>query len=215
MTVYYFFRIFAFGMYRIRRLFVWLRRSRYSRGFGVQSPFAYGFVRYVVNEHYPYYAYERLMRQMPDIGKKAHKLGRLYFRIVNWKQPEVALSFGGEQDSFRAYALAGRRAVRVVSVDSSALMTEVEKELLALAGVVSFIRVVPEGDYKEFCERILAGAHEMSVLVVEQIHRNASMFRYWKELCAHERVTVAFDLYYCGVILFEKKHYKQYYKINF
>ena len=35
----------------------WLCRCKYCRGFGVQSPSAYSFIRYVINEHYPYYAY--------------------------------------------------------------------------------------------------------------------------------------------------------------
>ena len=38
----------------------WLRRCGCNRGFGVQSPSAYAFIRYVINEHYPYYAYQEL-----------------------------------------------------------------------------------------------------------------------------------------------------------
>ena len=41
---------------------VWLSRINHCRGFGVQSPSAYAFIRYVVNEHYPYYAYEDLRK---------------------------------------------------------------------------------------------------------------------------------------------------------
>ena len=37
---------------------VWLRRIHRSGGFGIQSPKDYAFVRYVVNEHWPYYAYD-------------------------------------------------------------------------------------------------------------------------------------------------------------
>ena len=51
-------------VYFIKRFIVWLRRVRYSRGFGVQSPWAYRFIRYVVNEHYPYYKYEHLAEQV-------------------------------------------------------------------------------------------------------------------------------------------------------
>lgn len=208
-----FFSIFAFGMYKIRRLLVWLRRSRYSRGFGIQSPFAYGFVRYVVNEHYPYYAYEQLKNQLPTIDRTVHKLGRLYFRLANWKQPEVALNVGGERNAFRAYVTAGCKAVSVVDVDASSSIDE--KRLLEDGSKVALIRVVPEGAYKEWCERILEYAHENSILVVEQIHKNTSMHHFWQALCSHDSVTVSFDLYYCGIILFEKKHYKQHYKINF
>ena len=44
--------------YYIQSISRWLLRCRYSRGFGIQSPSAYSFERYVVNEHDPYYAYD-------------------------------------------------------------------------------------------------------------------------------------------------------------
>lgn len=215
MRVSNFFCIFAFSMYRIRRLLVWLRRSRYSRGFGVQSPFAYRFVRYVVNEHYPYYAYEQLSEQMPDIGKKAHKLGRLYFRIANWKQPDVALNCSSELDMFRSYMTAGCRAVRVIDADMQSSVKDMDELLDSLSNQVSVVRIAPEGNYERVCQQLLDRIHENGVLIVEQIRKNKAMHHFWRSICAHERVTVTFDLYYCGVILFEKKHYKQNYKINF
>lgn len=52
---------------RVKRLSVWLRRAHHSRGFGVQSPSAYSFVRYVINEHYPYYSYDLLAAQFKDV----------------------------------------------------------------------------------------------------------------------------------------------------
>ena len=47
----------------IKRYIIWLRRMSYSRGFGVQSPSAYRFIRYVISEHYPYYAYADLRKK--------------------------------------------------------------------------------------------------------------------------------------------------------
>ena len=62
---------------------LWLRRIRHSRGFGVQSPTAYSFIRYVINEHYPYYAYSELAEQFPSTGWCERKLFRLYLRIAS------------------------------------------------------------------------------------------------------------------------------------
>ncbi len=53
----------------------WLRRCGYCRGFGVQSPSAYSFIRYVINEHYPYYAYQELQEQFPQLNRREHKVG--------------------------------------------------------------------------------------------------------------------------------------------
>ena len=76
-------------MNQLTRLWVWLSRVHHSLGFGIQSPTDYVFVREVVNEHAPYYAYQPLNKQSGDWLKR--KLGRLYFRLVNWRQPTAML----------------------------------------------------------------------------------------------------------------------------
>lgn len=70
----------------------WLCRCKYCRGFGVQSPSAYSFIRYVINEHYPYYAYSELEERYEMPGRLQHKLGRLLFRLANYWQPEKCYS---------------------------------------------------------------------------------------------------------------------------
>lgn len=70
----------------------WLCRCKYSRGFGVQSPSAYSFIRYVINEHYPYYAYSELEERYEMPGRLQHNLGRLLFRLANYWQPEKCYS---------------------------------------------------------------------------------------------------------------------------
>ena len=67
-------------------------RCKYCRGFGVQSPSAYSFIRYVINEHYPYYAYSELEERYEMPGRLQHKLGRLLFRLANYWQPEKCYS---------------------------------------------------------------------------------------------------------------------------
>ena len=63
------------NVYYLERLWIWLTRLTRCRGFGIQSPSAYSFVRYVVNEHYPYYAYADLTNSHPQLGKRSRKLG--------------------------------------------------------------------------------------------------------------------------------------------
>ena len=72
----------------MNRYLVWLSRIHCCRGFGIQSPTDYAFVRYVVNEHWPYYAYDVLR----DDDWLREKLGRLFMRLANWRQPTVILS---------------------------------------------------------------------------------------------------------------------------
>ena len=69
-------------------LAVWLSRIGHCRGFSVQSPSAYAFIRYVINEHYPYYAYDDMLKAWPDIKGLRLKLCRLYFRLANFAQAQ-------------------------------------------------------------------------------------------------------------------------------
>ena len=38
--------------YWIKTWWILLKRAGMTRGFGVQSPSAYSFIRYIINEHY-------------------------------------------------------------------------------------------------------------------------------------------------------------------
>ena len=169
-------------MNQVKRWFVWLSRIHRCCGFGIQSPTDYAFVRYVVNEHWPYYAYD----QFKDDDWMRRKLGKLYFRLANWKQPSVMLS-----DDYEKYWHAGCRKTRFESVVET----------------VELVRVDISDGFS-----VLDKCNEHSVLIVEGIYRD---WQRWKEWVEDERVGVTFDLYYCGIVFFDKKRYKFYYVINF
>ena len=69
-----------------------------------------------------------------------------------------------------------------------------------------------DGDYRQRLAYIYNKVKDDTVLIVEGIWQNRS---FWKELKADERAVVTFDLYYCGIVLFDKKRHKQNYIINF
>ena len=172
-------------MQRFRHVFVWLKRIGHCRGFGIQSPTDYRLVRYVINEHWPYYQYEKL-----GVGDEwlTRKLGLLYFRIANWRQPHVIQS-----DGFQQYMQAGCRNAKFG--DSTEL-----------------IRLTLEGDYRSCLATIYNKVEEHTVLIVEAIKKNRA---FWREIVNDERTGVTFDLYYCGIVMFDKKRHKQNYIINF
>ena len=97
---------------QVRIAVVWLWRCRHSRGFGIQSPWAYSFVRYVVNEHWPYYAYEQLNDETQ--GPIAKKLLQLYLRLANFRQKDSWTIVTADRNhsweaAVRRYLLAGCR----------------------------------------------------------------------------------------------------------
>lgn len=196
-------------MSQIGSLLVWLRRSRHSRGFGVQSPWAYRFIRYVVNEHYPYYAYDDLSRLYEGYPKQIQKLCRLYFRIANFWQAEQALDYSAasENDVIRLYDTFMKRGCNKLEV--------VPVRHAADFSSVRLMRLSVEGDYRQVFEKAVSLANASTMIIVEQIKRDKESRTFWKSIVDDPRCITTFDLYYCGIIFFDKKRYKENYVVNF
>ena len=172
-------------MYRLKSWLVWLSRIHCCRGFGIQSPTDYAFVRYVVNEHWPYYAYDELH----DGDWLREKLGLLYFRLANWRQPTAML-----RDDYEAWWQAGCKTMRLTTQ-----LKQVELARVDIEATADFDALLP------LC-------NQQSVVVVENIWRNKTR---WQQIARDDRTGTTFDLYYCGIVFFDTKRYKHNYKINF
>ncbi len=170
---------------RLKAAAVWLRRIGHCRGFGIQSPTDYWIVRYVINEHWPYYQYETLGRGDDWLTRK---MGRLCFRLANWLQPSVV-----ESSDYKDYLQAGCR--KSVFGESSELV------------------VIPlEDSSQDRLSYIFNKVSPRSVLVVTGISKAREL---WRQIVDDERTGITFDLYYCGIVMFDKKRYKRNYIINF
>lgn len=171
------------------RLWVYLSRMHHSLGFGIQSPTDYAFVRYVVNEHWPYYAYQQLDAVMDDSLKR--KLGKLYFRLANWRQPSEML-----RDEYETFWLAGCGKTKMVEE-----VSHIELGRMALCD-----------DYRQLMPAIYNKVDSQSVLVIEGIYHD---WDFWHEVEQDPRTGVTFDLYYCGIVFFDTSRHKKNYKVNF
>ncbi len=180
-----------------------------SRGMSVQSPWAYRFIRYVVNEHYPYYAYEDLRRKYPDVDKRREKLCRFYFRLSNFCQPSYFFNYAPHTVAYEVYVQNGCANCQVNTQHSDG------QDILQQMKRIDLARVSLVGDYTTVIEDVMKKMHTGSVLVIEHIKRDTETKSYWNALMQDSRVGVSFDLYYCGVLFFDKKLYKQTYKVNF
>ena len=172
-------------MNQLRHFFVWLRRIGHCQGFGIQSPTDYRFVRNVINETWPYHAYDEVPEESDWLKCK---LGRLYLRLANECQPRHVIDKVGVME----YVKAGcKKAEQVEDVD------EVE---LAIVPVTI--------DYNRLLDR--CGEH--SIVVFQDIYKQKPL---WHCIEYDRRVRVTFDLYYCGIVLFDKKRSPHNYIVNF
>lgn len=171
----------------LKRWLVWLSRIHKCQGFGIQSPTDFDFVRTVVNEHSPYYAYDEI--DTADWFQR--HLGQLYLRIANWRQPTTILTNG-----YQRWFQAGCRSAHILS--------DLGDETLQLAHI--------EIEQCAQLEELYTHCQQESVIIVEGIHRD---WNAWHAIEKDVRVGTTFDLYYCGIVFFDVQRYKHHYRINF
>ncbi len=194
-------------MYTIRNILIWLRRSRHSLGFGVQSPFAFNFITDVVNEHYPYYSYGSLNNLFPLLDKKNGKLSKLYFRLANYCQPMHVINFYPESEAYSSYIKAGCNKSNIITIKDG------YSELSTFS--VDMVIMSLYGNYEDFFYSLLNYTTAKSIVVIQGIKRNKETKRFWKRIINDDRVGITFDLYYAGIVFFDKERFKQNYIVNF
>lgn len=203
----------------LKRPFIWLRRFRHRRGYGVHSPFAFNFITNVIYERTPYYKYDELLASQKEQAKQKDcgwdyetgKVKRLLFRVVNYCQPVTIVDAGCLSASSLYLKAAKEGADYTAAADLSELFLEADAP-------VDFLYV---HDYRrpEFVEEVFnlcaSRSTQRSVFVVEGIRYTPSMMALWKRLVRHERAGITFDLYDLGIVFFDKTKNKQDYIVNF
>ena len=191
---------------KIHRFLVRLSRMPRTRGFGVQSPTAYRFIRYVVSEHSPYYQYATLAKQYPH-DRHTRRLCELMFRLANYSHAYDWLQSKAQLNLFTPYIKSGHRRVQVKTINS---LSEIEQ--LNKIGVL-------QAGYSADCEQLIKAALKKvsptSMFIIHDIYLNDEMRRLWRSLEQSPICIITIDLYECGIILFDDKVSKQSYKTNF
>ena len=193
--------------YKVQRYLHWLRRIKYCRGFGVQSPSAYRFIRYVINEHYPYYAYDELRKELPRLDSLTRKRMELYFRISNFCQASLWLDFCERNDVIATYVGRGCHATQVRRITDLRQITADDR--------IEVLRICPTAGSEAVLEAALQQADDHTLFIIEDIGYNDTAKRMWQKLLESDITSVSYDLYYLGIAFFDRKRYKNNYIVNF
>lgn len=193
--------------YKVQRYLHWLHRIKYCRGFGVQSPSAYRFIRYVINEHYPYYAYDELRKELPRLDSLTRKRMELYFRISNYRQASLWLDYSRRDDTIATYVWRGCNATRVRNIADSQQPVSGDK--------IEVLRICPIAGCESLLAAALKQADDHTLFIIEDIGYNDTAKRLWQKLLESDLTSVSYDLYYLGIAFFDRKRYKANYVVNF
>lgn len=193
--------------YKVQRYLHWLRRIKYCRGFGVQSPSAYRFIRYVINEHYPYYAYDELRKELPRLDSLTRKRMELYFRVANFRQASLWLDFCERNDVIATYVGRGCHATQVRRITDLQQITADDR--------IEVLRICPSAGCEALLEAALQKTDDHTLFIIEDIGYNDTAKRLWQTLLESDITSVSYDLYYLGIAFFDRKRYKNNYIVNF
>ena len=221
----------------LRRIYIWCRRFRHRRGYGVHSPFAFGLITDVIYERRPYYAYqelEALRRAAKGHLTYPERVDKLLFRLVNRFSPQRIVEVGTGAGLSLCYLAAGRRGAQCISLpgeDTSMVVEEVVdkcqnatlvkgplmdtlREELS-AGKVDFLHIAHTQNFSQVWENFFPYKAEKTIVVIEGIHDTKSKSAWWEEIVADERTGITFDLYDLGIVFFDHTMNKQHYIVNF
>lgn len=213
-------------MKSIKRIYIWLSRITHCRGFGVQSPSAYRFIRYVISEHYPYYAYADLAKEYADVDWLTRKKMEFYLRLANFRQPNVVsnvmcvansndCSCSDDTNIFKKYVERGCRKSRLVRVLVDSVQDDAYLSDVLGNAPVELLRITSQSCSETLLSAVLRHTDVNSIVVVEDIGSDQRAMHLWQKLQESNLVSVSYDMYYLGVAFFDTKRIKANYIVNF
>jgi hypothetical protein len=185
----------------------------HAKGYGVQSPAAYQFVRQVLFAPSDSAVSAAIGNQWPHMDRRTRRLGQLYYRLARHLQPGLIVDFATAPDACRAYMAAGCPDAVVQAVPPGRPFADYS-ELVQQLGTIDLARITLADGCDGFVESALDNASAASVFIIENIWRDDLSRLWWDELRHDERVSVSYDLYLCGLLTFNPKLYKRTYLLN-
>lgn len=192
-------------MNRIERptnFWVWLKRFRKRRGYGVHSPFAFNFITTVIYQKGVYYNYSKI-KSLPKDKIESDRLCRLLFRLVNYQQPKNIL-YSSPKESLKELFAWAKSDVKVFNV-------HLAKAQYDFVYLVPTEKQLKEKDIETIFEQITS----KSILVIYGVGYSSASKGFWKTIISHPNSGISFDLYDFGILFFDKEKNKQDYVVNF
>lgn len=189
-------------MRRIKEKAARLRRFPRGRGFGVQSPNDYNFITKVVKGHIDNTCCEDTDKDNEDIRRDKYKFVHLCYRVAQYLKPKQCVCLTSDEDNVSNYIEAAVPGVMIECEYRKA--SDTNKCLVILS---------PATDYAMNVDKILSTATNNMWMIVDGIRTNDETYRSWLKITTDMRARITFDLYHYGIICFDRKRYKQNYKI--
>ncbi len=185
-------------MLHLRHFFSYLSRMPRTYGFGVQSPFAYRFVRQTVNGHNDFLLSPEVELLFSTLPRKRRRVYLLFLRFASFMKGKACFLSPEFHDACLTQAM-------------HAVGCEACGDLSSFP-VVSFSIITPAfRDWDGLFDRMDTNG----MVVIWGIRDKRDDYRYWRQLVEDKRTFVSFDLYDVGVLFFDPKMFKRTYCCNY
>lgn len=215
----------------------WIRRKRNSWGYGVQSPSDFYFVRHVLREQSPYYAYATLKETTVTYGDLlphyTDAVNRLLFRLANHVHPDTIIEVGaGTSTLAMSMACTSARCIAITpSEERASTMRELvannpnieikngdEMGLFSLLPKkyesIGLLHIAHTPHYREVVEAALPYTTDSTLFIIEGITDNRQKHEWWKSLQESPQTGISYDLGDIGLLFFDRTRHKGTYWIN-
>ncbi len=172
---------------------------------------------------------------------KPARHAQCFFRLINYFNSKNILEIGTSLGITTAYMAKVSSKARVISLDGcpniSAIARQTLKNLYIDNAIIitgNFSDTLPracsellgidflfiDGNHTynatiEYFSTCLPYLHNQSVVVIDDIYYNKSMYRAWLSIINHNGVRLSLDLFYFGIIFFNNNLSRQHFKIRY
>lgn len=181
-----------------RQLAERIKRIPPSRGFGIQSPWAYNMMTRVIASPQQYSEYTRLCACHPQQTDSERRLHELLFRLSRHIRAVNFCSTVGD-DVALDYVAAGSDAV--ISTTINRLKNANQDAATIFLSSINSAELVS----------MAAVASRQSVLIVDGIRADKLSLNKWKALRMSPLSGITFDLYHLALVFFDRDIIKQHY----
>ncbi len=183
-------------------------------------------------------------RKIRDIVKYSavnKKFGQLLFRLVNYFKPDTILELGTSLGISTMYMAGADNTARVVSIEADKTLTKIARQNFIDAGLQnidvinnSFENALPgiikglegklfvfiDGNHEkastlQYFNRLLVKSENTLIIVFDDINWSDDMREAWQEIKANPGVKITIDLFFMGIVFFNKGIQKQNFVIRY
>lgn len=183
-------------------------------------------------------------RKIKDIVKYSavnKKFGQLLFRLVNYFKPDIILELGTSLGISTMYMAKACKSARVISIEADKKTTKIARQNFIEAGLQnidvinnSFEKALPgiikglngrlfvfiDGNHEkastlQYFNQLLVKSENNLIIVFDDINWSAGMRETWQEIKTNTKVKITVDLFFMGIVFFNKGLPKQNFVIRY